>query len=169
MASMRSKRPRGRPTSVADVLGQVLQRVDPDHQLKAYSLWTFWDEVVGKTIATRAQPQSFSEGVLVIAVATHTWMQELSFMKAALLDHLNTRLGARLIREISLVPGELGTAATPPASDAPDYTPVESHLIALPPIAHPELAGAFDRVVQARARRLARSRAAAAQGNKHRV
>jgi hypothetical protein len=149
------KPPSLRPSPVADVLSRVLQRVDPEQELRVYHIWTFWDDEVGSAIARRAQPVRFRDGVLFVAVATHSWMQELRFMKDAIRDRLNARLGATLVRDIFFVSGQV---ESPPAADAAaprEETPAGPNLIPLPPIADPELAGAFNRVVQARARRLA--------------
>jgi hypothetical protein len=162
---MQTKRPRARPAPVGDVLGNILRRVDPDHQLKAYSVWTFWDHEVGKTIAAHAQPIRFRDGVLFVAVATHTWMQELRFFKDDIRERLNARLGATLVQDIFFVSGQVETPA-PTETDVPEESPVGPNLIALPPIPHPELANAFNRVVQARARRLAKVRSATAPGAK---
>jgi hypothetical protein len=143
------------PSRVADVLGDVLKRVDPDQQLRAYALWTFWDDEVGDGIAQRAQPTRFRNGILLVTVATHSWMQELQFMKEEIRNRLNARLEANLVRDIFFV---VGHVATDPAAQAPAATdaPPACEPIALPPIADSELAAAMARVVAARARHLTR-------------
>ena len=151
--------PSGPPSRVADVLGNVMKRIDPDHQLPAYALWTFWDHEVGEGIARRAQPARFRNGILFVTVATHSWMQELQFMKDDIRERLNTRLGANLVRDIFFVVGHV--AAEPPAP-APVIAeaPAPCEPIALPPIDNPELAAAIARVVAARARHVTRARQA---------
>lgn len=146
------------PSSVSDVLSSVLQRVDPEQQLRVYRIWTFWSEEVGNSIARRAQPLRFRDGVLVVSVATHTWMQELRFMKDAIRDRLNARLGANLVHDIFFVSGQVKEAAAPADGEAPPVEPAGPNLIALPPMADATLADAFNRVVQARAKRLAGTR-----------
>lgn len=163
---MRTKRPRARPAPVADVLGNVLRRVDPDHQLKAYSLWTFWDHEVGNAIAQRAQPIGFRDGILFVAVAAHTWMQELRFMKEDIRERLNVRLGAALVQDIFFESGQVEAAPSPSEAELPEEAPLGPPLISLPPIPHPQLASAFNRVVQARARRMAKARSTPAPGAK---
>jgi hypothetical protein len=146
---------------VADVLGTVLKRVDPDHQMHAYTIWTFWDDEVGAGIARRAQPTLFRNGILFVTVATHSWMQELQFRKEEIRARLNARLDAPLVRDIFFVVGQVATPPLSPqaaTSDAlPAYEPV-----ALPPIGDPELAAAMARVVAARARHLTRAQQAQA-------
>jgi len=147
--------PNHRPNSVSDVLSDVLKRVDPEHQLPAYAIWTFWNAEVGDVIARRAQPARFRNGVLFVTVATHSWMQELQFMKEDIRARLNTRLGAELVRDIYFVSGTVESEG-PPAAEDTAPTPRGRALVALPEIADPELAAAFTRLIEARAKRLAR-------------
>jgi hypothetical protein len=140
------------------VLSSVLKRVDPDQQLRVYGIWGFWNDEVGSTIARRAQPLRFRDGVLVVSVATHTWMQELRFMKDAIRDRLNARLGANLVHDIYFVSGQVKEPAAPADVEPPPAEPAGPSLIVLPPMTNAALADAFSRVVQARAKRFAGSR-----------
>jgi hypothetical protein len=147
------KRPSGHPSPVGDVLGRVLQRVDPEQQLRVYAIWTFWNDEVGDPIARRAQPARFRDGVLFVTVASHSWMQELHFLKDSLRDRLNARLGADLVRDVVLVSGTVENEREVPQAAAVEPTPTQP-LIALPQIADAALAEAFVRVMRARAKRL---------------
>jgi hypothetical protein len=149
------RRPPGVFSRVADVLGTVLKRVDPDQQMHAYRIWTFWNDEVGAGIAQRAQPTRFRNGILFVTVATHSWMQELQFMKEEIRARLNTRLDANLVRDMFFVVGQVGTPA--PAQAATVVPLPSGEPIALPQIDDPELATAMTRVVAARARHLARA------------
>lgn len=154
---MKLRGPSGAPSSVGDVLSSVLKRVDPDQQLRVYRLWTFWDDEVGGAIARRAQPLRFRDGVLFVAVATHPWMQELRFMKDTIRDRLNARLGAHLIQDIFFVSGQVAETSAPADAAPPEEAPAGPQLISLPPIASAALSDAFNRVVQAQAKRFART------------
>ena len=149
--------------AVGDVLGDVLKRVDPEQQLRAYRIWSFWNDEVGDGIARRAQPTHFRNGILFVTVATHSWMQELQFMKDHIRERLNARLEAPLVRDIFFVSGTLdadargpephaGASASAAAAPAPAARPDAA---ALPALADPALAAVFARVVAARAKRLA--------------
>jgi hypothetical protein len=150
----RMKPPSGPPSRVADVLGNVLKRVDPDQQMHAYTIWTFWDDEVGDGIARRAQPTRFRNGILFVTVATHSWLQELQFMKEEIRSRLNARLEANLVRDIFFVVGHIATAPAPP--NAATGTRSAREPVVLPPIDDLELAAAMARVVAARARHLTR-------------
>jgi len=136
-----------------------LKRIDPDQQLRTYHLWTFWRDEVGELIARRAQPERVRNGILFVTVATHSWMQELQFQKEEIRERLNIRLGAELIRDIFFVSGTVAAEPDAPArADEPGgNAPASGALIALPPIADPQLAAAFARLLDARARRLIRT------------
>jgi hypothetical protein len=147
------KRPSGHPSRVGDVLGRVLQRVDPEQQLRVYGIWTFWNDEVGEPIARRAQPARFRDGLLFVTVASHSWMQELHFLKDSLRDRLNARLGTDLVHDIVFISGSVENE--PEVPQAEDVGPIPAQpLIALPPIADAVLAEAFARVMRARAKRL---------------
>jgi hypothetical protein len=132
----------------------VLQRVDPDKQLHAHTIWTFWDDEVGPAIARRAQPARFRNGILFVTVATHSWMQELQFIKDELRERLNKRLDGEVVRDIFFHSGTIEAGAETPDEGLPASLP-DVHLVPLPAIGDSDLADAFARVVQARARRLA--------------
>jgi len=146
---------RRQPRSVSTILDDVLKRVDPEQRLHAYRLWSFWEDEVGAAIARRAQPTQLRNGVLFVATATHSWMQELQFMKETIRQRLNARLGAELIRDIFF---EAGNTPTPQsdaaAADIRRNAPGRA-LVPLPPIADAALAQTFGRIIAARAKRVA--------------
>lgn len=142
------------PSGVGEVLTRVLQRVDPEQQLRAYDIWTFWNDEVGAVIARRAQPARFRDGVLFVSVATHSWMQELRLMKDTIRDRLNARLAADLVRDIVF---NFGSVENEPAA-VPARELGKPTLISLPAIPDPTLAAAFTRVLRARAKRVAPAR-----------
>jgi predicted nucleic acid-binding Zn ribbon protein len=143
------------PTRVSAPLARLLQRIDPEHRLHVYSLWTFWEEEVGTAIAARARPGGFHAGILSVQVKGHTWMQELQFLKETLRERLNARLGKELIRDIyftSVAASEPRRPANRPESRPVAPPPVP---VALPPIRDERLAAVFERIVRAHARRCA--------------
>ena len=145
------KPPLRRTDRLADVLDTVLKRVDPEQQLPAYGVWKIWDDVVGAAIAQRAQPLRVRNGILFVAVATHAWLQELQYMKDEIRERLNGRLGADRVRDIYFVSGQLERRDEP--EPPPATLPHPAGPVSLPPIADPQLAAAWARIVEARARR----------------
>lgn len=142
-----------RPDRLCEALERVLQRIDPEHRLRVYRLWTFWAEEVGPAIAARAEPAGYRSGVLSVRVSSAPWMQELQLMKETIRERLNARLGEPLIRDIYFVSGPTAGARglAPAAQSAPAEAPPPAEL--LPPIRNAELAAVFQRLVRAHARR----------------
>jgi hypothetical protein len=143
-----------RTESVGTVLRGVLKRIDSEESSQAFAVWSIWSELVGETLARRAQPSSYRNGVLFVTVGAHSWMQELQFMKETLRRRLNARLGRELIRDIDFVSG---VVEPPRGRDDPkaviDQTADAAPPISLPELADPELAATFERLVRAHARR----------------
>ncbi len=144
------------PSRVGDMLSSVLQRVDPEQHPHAYRIWDVWDTVVGATIARRARPVRFRNGQLSVSVATHSWMQELQFMKAEIRERLNLQLGGPVIRTIVLEIGEVDLIEAEAVAERPLPSMLREDA-ALPPIDDPTLAGAFARLVDARRARQTRA------------
>ena len=141
-------RPRRPPERVDDALQHVLQRIDPERRLQ---LFRIWNAEVGATVAARAQPVGFRDGVLSVRVNSATWMQELQFAKEEIRERLNLRLDNDLVRDIYFVSGGGESAAKQPAvapRTVEDAAPVE-----LPPIRDPKLAEVFARIASAHRRR----------------
>ena len=91
-----------RPARVGDVLRAVLARLPEAQRLADHALWAHWDTVVGPTLARHARPARLRRGVLVVAVDSPEWMQELQFLKHELRDRLNARLGRPVVRDVFL-------------------------------------------------------------------
>jgi len=142
---------RQRPTPVGDTLQRVLQRIDPDHRMHAYRVWTFWDDEVGDAIAQHAQPAGFHSGVLSVCVDSAAWMQELQFLKEGLREQLNRRLGEPLIRDIYFVSGPVRRAAARTAA-APAQAR-QRRPVPIPRLHNDELAAVFAQIARAHAKR----------------
>src|SRR5215470_19391550 len=137
-------RPWQPPSRVNDALQHVLQRIDPERRLELFRIWA---AEVGATVAARAAPAAFRDGVLSVRVRGAAWMQELQFAKEEIRTRLNQRLGAEIVRDVYFVSGGAEAAPAraerPPAavrSDEPDE-PID-----LPPLRDARLADVFARI-----------------------
>jgi len=114
------KRPRmAFPRSLSGVMQDSLAGSGLAERLRDAEIWRVWPEVVGATLACRAQPLRIINGTLTVAVSSAPWMQELRFMTAMMKEKLNLRLGAEVVREIVL---KAGRVSMPPA-EAPEEFP----------------------------------------------
>jgi len=151
-AHMRRRRRAKRWSGVEEVLGKVMHRVAPPQDIAGYAAWSFWDDVVGETIAMNAQPTHFRNGTLLVGVKSHTWVQELQFLKSGIRTKLNVRLGGPVIRDIQAHVGEFERLA--PATIRSTRLPDGPTHIEVPGVANDDIQEALARIVAARARRL---------------
>jgi predicted nucleic acid-binding Zn ribbon protein len=117
---------------LGDVLDDSLKRLDLTPQLKAYGVWPVWNDVVGKLVARNAQPEKIRNGTLFVKVSSPVWMQQLQFMKDLLVEKINDRLHAKVVKNIFFVVGNLPgidseaedetERARPPANSASKFT-----------------------------------------------
>lgn len=148
---------RSGPARVGPLLRAAFDRLAAGHDFRAYRIWDIWDAEVGPMIARRARPAAVRNGVLTVTVATHTWMQELQFVRDTLRERLNARLGEMLVRQIVFVTGPVPDPPDAAADTAPAPPPPAPQTEPLPPLHDPALAAAFARLVHAH-RRNARDR-----------
>ena len=99
-----TRRPPARdPARLGDVLRSVLAGLPTGAGLEDWTLWSEWDAAVGPTLARHARPRRLARGVLVVAVDSSEWMQELQFLKHELRVRLNERIGREAVRRIFVV------------------------------------------------------------------
>lgn len=85
-----SDRRRRRPVPLGDVVSQYLERSGLERRVDQAQVIPEWEDAVGPKIAEVTAPLSVSaDGTLMVAVATHSWMTELSLMEPELLRALN--------------------------------------------------------------------------------
>jgi len=89
--------------SLGQVLRAALDRLPAGAEIADHGVWMHWEAVAGPTLARHARPRRLQRGVLLVAVDSAVWMQELQFLKHDLRERLNTRLGRPAVREIFVV------------------------------------------------------------------
>mgnify|MGYP003313536864 FL=1 len=62
-----------------------------------------WEQIVGKKIAKKTEPEKVEFGVLTVKTEGPAWRQELVFKKQEIIDKLNAELGKNTIKEIRFV------------------------------------------------------------------
>lgn len=106
-----------KPKPIGSILEKTLKALEIDAPLKAHSIWGAWTEIVGEPLALHAQPRSIYNRILFINVSHSTWIQQLQFLKPALLEKINAFLGEPHIQDIRFKLGKI-TPAIPIPSDA---------------------------------------------------
>ncbi len=78
------------PAALSEVLASVLQSAGLADRVAQAGVIPEWARLVGGQIATVTEPIGLQQdGTLIVMVATHAWMQELSLLEPELLKSLN--------------------------------------------------------------------------------
>ncbi len=123
MAGRRINREPGELQPVGGMIQQILRRLGLDQKLAEYRAVEAWAEVVGPAVAAQASATSIRDGVLFVDVTSNVWMQELGLLRESIIERMNARLGAPLVRKVVLSiergPQHGGAAAWEREGEAP--------------------------------------------------
>jgi hypothetical protein len=139
MRSKQQQKRRTQPLLVGKVLKSVLERRRLSKPLRLYQVQRLWRTLVGATTAARSRPSFLKQGVLSVAVADSTWLQELTFLKAQILEKVQSALSAQAVSALRFYV-RAGAASEVVAADS---TPVPEPDPLQAPLA-PEVAQALD-------------------------
>lgn len=90
-----------RPEPISTAISQFLERSGLRERVMQASVVPEWPELVGAQISAVTEPLSVTaDGVLFVAVRTHSWMSELSLLEPELLASLNRRTDRPPVRKI---------------------------------------------------------------------
>lgn len=150
-----SKRPRmPYPRPLGDIARVEFSTLGLAERLREAEIWRLWPEVVGDAVSARATPVRIIKGVLTIAVSSGPWKQELNFLKSMMIEKLNERLGAQVVKEIVLKSGKVTAPIDTPSEDVPLKKKLTAHQLALieeqsAAIQDPETRAAFAELMKA--------------------
>lgn len=105
--------PMRKPQPIRFVLENTLRALEIDSHLKTYSIFGAWKEIVGESISLHTQPRSIRNRILFIDVSHSTWMQQLQFLKATLLEKINAFLGEQALQDIRFKLGKISPPGSP--------------------------------------------------------
>ncbi len=97
------------PKPIRSVLERTLKGMELDGQVKAYSIWGAWKEIVGESVASQTQPRIIRNRILFVDVSHSTWIHQLQFLKTTLLEKINVFLGEPLIQDIRFHLGKISS------------------------------------------------------------
>lgn len=83
------------------VVESLIKNLGLQERVRQSTLSSDWPKIVGDGVAKHAQPVSFRNGTLVVAVDHPVWLQELDrYHKALMLQKLQQHLGATTVRKL---------------------------------------------------------------------
>jgi hypothetical protein len=103
-----------KPKPLRSILEDTLKSLRIDAPMKGYSLWGAWGEIVGDAVASNAQPSAVRNRILFVEVSHPAWIQQLQFLKTALLEKINGFLGESLIQDIRFRIGKISPPSASP-------------------------------------------------------
>jgi predicted nucleic acid-binding Zn ribbon protein len=88
------------PRPAGSVLKGLLEEAGFVRQMRRFSIFEDWPELVGAKLAEHSQPWRMRGDVLEVRVDHAVWMQQLQLKKTEILLEINARLEADPIRDI---------------------------------------------------------------------
>lgn len=101
LMSGKTSSPPGAPAPIGQIIGALMQRLTRDCHRDLAEIGDVWDRVVGAAIAANARPAAFKGRELLVYVSSSAWLQQLHFLKAEILQELNSAVGKPLIESIN--------------------------------------------------------------------
>jgi hypothetical protein len=141
-------------TPLTAALTSVLRDLAATQSRAHAELWARWRDVVGPETYRRSFPVGLRGKTLIVGVSSSSWLQELSFLKAAILDRIAEEIGPEVVAEISFVLDPAlaveGASLPPPPRPRSDPAPVAPELRAeVERLEDPDLRAAVERAIGA--------------------
>jgi len=92
---------------LGEVLQNVLRQCRPQQDQALLKVWDIWDQTVGTAIVPHARPVAFNGNVLLVHVASATWLHHLRFLEREMIAKLNMVLGDGKVKAIKLKVGDI--------------------------------------------------------------
>ena len=101
---------------IGKLVTQCLQRFKLEAGVKRNQLPLIWEEVVGRELANRTEPQGVRNQVLYVKVESSSWMHQLHAqdVKRTILGQIDEKLGKGLVKDIRFVIGPVASQKEAP-------------------------------------------------------
>jgi predicted nucleic acid-binding Zn ribbon protein len=71
-----------------------------DQKVQEHSVPGYWQEVVGEAVARHARVEKVENGRIFVSVESAAWRSEVMLRREEILQRLNERLGAEIVKEL---------------------------------------------------------------------
>ena len=121
------KRTSQKPEYLSAILEGLLKHSGINTRVQEQRVLDLWPKVVGKAIADKTQPLRLKNGLLLVAVGSSVWMQQLHFLKGMIIQKLKEKLGDRgsCLQDLRFCIGEI-LAKEEEKEEARDIPPARS-------------------------------------------
>jgi hypothetical protein len=93
---------RSKTISLAEAIKDYTRELNLDGKLNEIGVINSWDEIVGKAISSRTVKIYIKDHVLYVHLSSSVVRNELIMLRQALIEKLNAKAGALVIRDIVL-------------------------------------------------------------------
>lgn len=90
------------PTTIGDLLGQVVQNQGWSEKLDDQRIFTDWARIVGPEVAQHAQIDGFEDGIVHVRADKTAWAKELTLLAPRIVAKLNQALGDGTVLRIDV-------------------------------------------------------------------
>lgn len=146
--SSRRGRASGSPRAGAGLVDEFFRRVNLDVKAREYRALFAWHRMAGPRLSRRTRAETVRGTTLFVRAATAPWANELSYLRAGLLERLRDTPGGEWIEELRFSIGPLDALPCwddepppPPSPPAPGLVPLDGSAMAeaLLKVTDPEL------------------------------
>lgn len=117
--------------SFGTILSGLAKRLGLESRLVELRLQRQWRDVVGEPTGSHTWPDQIRFKKLYLVVQNSVWLQQLTFLKPALLAKIHAEMGPDLISEIVFRVGEIPVKNRPSVSSGTNSVPVPVSELAL--------------------------------------
>lgn len=108
----REPRRGGDPTAFGPAIRELLAARGWEERAAVGGVFGRWPQIVGPELADHTEPQTFEDGVLVVAADSTAWAAQLRLLAATLVKRLNEELGHGTVRRVKVVGPSSGPRGT---------------------------------------------------------
>ena len=126
-------RPSGSLDSFGTILSGLAKRLGLQSHLFELRLQQQWHDIVGEPVGSHTWPAQVRFKKLYLIVRNSVWLQQLIFLKPALLSKVNERAGSEALTDIAFRVGEIperiaqAPGASPEGNPVTDAALIEAH------------------------------------------
>lgn len=88
------------PGSIGEVLRKIASKLGIDHPAETARLFAAWEQIVGREVAARCEPESLRGGVLKVRTDSAAWASELRYLAPEIESRINRELGREVVTEV---------------------------------------------------------------------
>ncbi|MCO5995122.1 DUF721 domain-containing protein [Actinoallomurus rhizosphaericola] len=93
----------GDPTAFGPAIRELLAARGWQERVAVGGVFGRWPEIVGPELAEHTEPQTFEDGILVVAADSTTWAAQLRLLSGPLVKRLNEELGHGTVQRVKVI------------------------------------------------------------------